>query len=432
MNKVLINILNPFKQLIVDATIPLDVVFFSILVILLPIALITGPAIPDIFLSLVALYFLIKTINKKLWDYYKSPIVWGFLIFSFYGIFRSLFSDLPIESLTNEGSMFYFRYILFALGVWYLTDHNPYLSKCLLYISLFCIFVVTFDGFYQYFFDVNLFGNEKYNPQRLTGLFGDEPIIGRYISYLSIFTFALIYQNFSHSKKLIKLSISFLVLSEVMVFFTGERSPLFYLSFFSFLILIYIPHYRIYRLIGILVSILIIFSIMQINPKAKERIVDLSINQISETKIPFLPYSELHERHYITAFKMFRDSPLFGVGTNTFRYECEKEKYFYKSEGCTNHPHHFYIQVLAELGIIGFLFISTFVLYLSHLLMRQIYYLLKPKNSKPIPFDDFLFIMIIFVFWWPLIPHMSLYNNWNNVLMMLPLGYLLKALKRTN
>ncbi len=31
-------------------------------------------------------------------------------------------------------------------------------------------------------------------------IFGDEPIIGRYISYLSIFTFALINQNFEIKK----------------------------------------------------------------------------------------------------------------------------------------------------------------------------------------------------------------------------------------
>ena len=34
--------------------------------------------------------------------------------------------------------------------------------------------------------------------------------------------------------------------------------------------------------------------------------------------------------------------------------------------------------------------------------------------------------MILFIFWWPLIPHMSFYNNWNNVLMMLPLGFFLE------
>ena len=424
------SVIKPFQQLFFDAKTPLDIIFFSLLVILLPIALITGPAIPDIFLSLIALYFLIKSLLKKLWEYYRHPIVWGFLTFSIYGIIRSIFSEFPLESLTNEGSLFYFRYIFFALGVWHLLDHNPHLSKCLLYISILCILIVTIDGFYQYFMNVNIFGNEKFQPTRLTGLFGNEPIIGRYIAYLSIFSFALIYQNFALTKKMMILSISFLVIAEVIVFFSGERSPLFYLTLFSFLILIFIPHYRFYRLVGILASIIIIFGIIQLNPIAKERMVVQTVNQMSSTQLPVLPYSELHERHYIVALKMFQDNPIFGVGTNLFRFQCEKEKFFYKDKGCTTHPHHFYIQILAELGLVGFFFILSFFIYLSWIGLRQLYFLFKSDSEHLISFGDFLFFMVIFVFWWPLIPHMSLYNNWNNVLMMLPLGYLLKLLKK--
>ena len=127
-------ILSPFKSLVLDRTLKIDVIFFSILFILLPIALITGPALPDIFLSLIALYFLIKSILNKKWHYYQNPIFYGFMIFSIYGFARSIFSDIPIESLSNEGSMFYFRYIFFALGVWYLNDVNPHISKCFLII----------------------------------------------------------------------------------------------------------------------------------------------------------------------------------------------------------------------------------------------------------------------------------------------------------
>ena len=109
----------PFKSLLTDRSIPLDITFFSSILIFIPFVLITGPALPDIFLSLIAFYFLIKSFLIKNWDYYKNPIVVGFLIFSFYGIVRSLFSDIPLESLSNEGSMFYFRYIFFAMGVWF-------------------------------------------------------------------------------------------------------------------------------------------------------------------------------------------------------------------------------------------------------------------------------------------------------------------------
>ena len=424
----MINLFQPFILFIKDTSMPKDIKLFSTLVFLLPIALIAGPAIPDIFLSLVAFYFLIKSISKKLWNYYHSPIVYGFLLFSFYGIARSLFSDLPIESLTNEGSVFYFRYILFALGFWYLLDHNPYLSKCLLYVIIICFLLITLDGFYQYFVGVNIFGNQKFSSDRLTGMFGDEPIIGRYLAYISILGFALIYQCYKLSKEIMIYSIIFLVIAEIVIFLSGERAPLFYITLFSIFILIYVPQFRLYRIIGFFVSILIIFSIIQLNPTAKQRMVNHTVSQISETALPFLPYSELHERHYVAALKMFQESPIFGVGTNTFRFQCEKEKFQYKPGSCTSHPHHYYIQILAELGLIGFLFIMSFVGYFLYIGFKQLYFLMTHQKEKLIPFEQFLFFMIIFVYWWPLIPHMSLYNNWLNVLMILPLGYLLRYL----
>ncbi len=418
--------ITPFKSLLFDRTIPKDVTFFSTLLILIPVVLITGPALPDIFLSLIALYFLVKSIFYKKWHYYKNKIVLGFLLFSGYGIIRSVFSEFPIESLTNEGSVFYFRYIFFAMGVWYLVDENPYLTRCLLVISLFCLIIVCVDGTYQYLLDVNIFGNEKHSIFRLTGLFGKEPILGRYIALLSIFTFALMYKYVGNSKKRIILSVAFLVMCEVVVFLTGERAPLFYVSLFSLLIIIYIPNFRLIRIAGFFISVAIIVAIFQINPNAKTRVLDHTIKQVSETKLPILPYTTHHEEHYLSALKMFVDNPFFGIGTNTFRYNCENIKYIISDRSCASHPHHFYIQALAELGIVGLVFLLIFFLILSTIGLKQLFFMAKSIKSKQISFEYFLYPMVLFVIWWPVIPHMSLYNNWNNVLIMLPLGYFLK------
>ena len=418
--------IDPFQSFFFDRTIPFDIAILSLLVIFLPVVLITGPALPDIFLSIVASYFFIKSIFFKIWTYYKNPLVIGFLFFSAYGILRSLFYEAPWQSLSNEGSIFYFRYIFFALGIWYLLDHNPYLPKCLLMVSLICLFFVCSDGLYQYMLDINIFGNEKYNKFRLTGFFGNEPIIGRYIAYLSMFTFALIHQIFPKTKFMMMLSIVYLVMGEIIVFLSGERVPLLYLIMFTILIIVFVPKYKMYRIFGIIVSALIIFGILQINPNAKERMVDHTLNQVSKTQLPFLPYSTHHEEHYISALKMFIDKPLFGIGTNAFRFKCDQDKYIYKKRSCTSHPHHYYIQVLAELGLIGFLGISSFFLYLCFIGLRQFFFMLQSKKQKLIPYEFFLYTMILFVYWCPLTPHMSLYNNWNNVFMMLPLGFFMR------
>ena len=421
-----IKVFSPFRLIVSDQSISYDIAFFSVLLILIPLVLITGPAIPDIFLSLIAFYFLVISVLKKKWHYYKNPLVIGFLIFCMYGVIRSLFYEIPSDSLTNEGSIFYFRYIFFAMGVWYLIDNNPHISKCLLIVSILCLVFVCIDGIYQYFVGKNIFGSEKFGTYRLTGLFGKEPIIGRYISYLSIFTFVLIYQNFKKTKKMMLFSVAFLVMCEVVVFLTGERAPLFYLALFTILIIIYAPHYRFYRILGLLTSIIILSLIILINPNAKSRMVDATFEEVSQTNLPYLPYSPVHEQHYIAAFKMFIDKPVFGVGTNTFRFECKKPKYRYMDKSCNSHPHQFYIQILAELGITGFLLLLTFFLYIALIGIKQLFFIIVSNRSKQISFNIFLYPMVLFIYWWPVIPHMSFYNNWNNVFLMLPLGFFMK------
>ena len=160
----------------------------------------------------------------------------------------------------------------------------------------------------------------------------------------------------------------------------------------------------------------------------KEYTPPQNIANDNTTKIKILPYSEMHERHYISALKMFQSHPIFGLGTNTFRLNCNKEKYQYKENSCTTHPHNFYIQILAELGLVGFLFIITFFCYFVKKLSNQFIHIIRSKKEKMIKFENLLLFIVLFVFWWPLIPHMGLYNNWNNVLMMLPLGFLMRYL----
>ena len=138
---------------------------------------------------------------------------------------------MPMASLANEGSVFYFRYIFFALGVWYLLDNNKYITKLMLIISIICLIIVCIDGLVQYLKWKDLFGMKTISLYRITGLFGNEPIMGRYIALISLFTFTLLYQNLKKSKIYLMASVAFLVMCEVIVFLSGERVPLFYITF---------------------------------------------------------------------------------------------------------------------------------------------------------------------------------------------------------
>lgn len=415
-------VIEPFKSFYHDKTISIDVILFSLILLLIPFALITGPALPDIFLSIIALYFLIKSVWKKKWNYYNNLFFFIFIFFCFYGIIRSLFSDIPFESLTTEGSVFYFRYIFFALGVSYLFHTNPYLIRCFIFLTIFCIFIVSVDTFYQYFFEYNLFGNPKFNPDRLTSLFGKEPIIGRYISNLTIITFSLIQISYQNSKKVIRTSSLLLMSGFLVVFLSGERTPLFNLFLFLILILLFFQKYRKYLIKMFLILSVILLICLQFNPTAKIRMIDYSFAQISQTKLPYLPYSKEHEKIYTTSLMMFAENPLFGLGTNTFRYQCNKQKYVSEANSCSSHPHNYYIQLLSEGGIIGFLFIFLFFFNLTLIIFKKIIQLTLNNDNPEIHKKKLVSAILLFIFLFPLVPHMSFYNNWNNVFLMISLS----------
>ena len=175
--------------------------FFSFLFLLIPIALLTGPAIPDIILSIIALFFLIISVSNKMWGYYKNYFVIGFFLFLFYGILRSIFSEFPWYSLSEGGSLFYFRYLFFVLGVSYLLKSNPKLLNKFMLIVFLCLLTVSLDGIYQYLFGQNLLGIGPAENQRISGVFGEEAVLGRYISY---FTVIYIFMFFSSDLKKIE------------------------------------------------------------------------------------------------------------------------------------------------------------------------------------------------------------------------------------
>ena len=73
-----------------------------------------------------------------------------------------------------------------------------------------------------------------------------------------------------------------------------------------------------------------------------------------------------HETLYRTAFNMFLDKPIIGHGPRMFRIKCSDPKYSIKvndvKSSCMTYPHNFYIQLLAETGIVGFSFIFSICL----------------------------------------------------------------------
>ena len=131
----------------------------------------------------------------------------------------------------------------------------------------------------------------------------------------------------------------------------------------------------------------------------------------------FYIFSYAHEKHFKTAFKMFKDKPIFGHGLKMYRHKCDN--YSSSAYGCSSHPHNTYIQLLAETGLIGFLFV--FITFL--LIVKKIYFYSINSNKKKYVEISSILLIGIFINLWPFIPTGSFSNNWISFLYYLPIGF---------
>ena len=404
---------------------------FSIIFLLLPIAFITGPFLPDLFASLIALYFLIISMKKKLFHYYKNFFFYFFSLFYLYLLLRGLFSEYPFESLIDfDGPIFFFRYLFFVLGIKYILDSNQNLIKYFTILLLIVVLFTSMDGYLQWFTGYNILG---FTPPtiRVTGIFNSEEILGHFLSYTTPLLIALLAFVFGVNKKQIISYVTILIFAEVMIFISGDRAAFLKIVQFTILLIILSKNFKLMRLVSFIISSLIIVILILYAPDSVERF-NLTVQEVSSTTIPYMPWSPVHESHFAIAFDMFSKNPLFGQGPQLFRTLCHIVPEY--SQGCSSHPHNYYMQTLGEMGIIGISFLLIFFLYILYILFKHFISLWIYKSEENLLPDHYLFLIcLIFVILWPLIPHQSFYNNRFNPFIFTILGfYLYFSLKNKN
>ena len=417
------------------------ILFTIIIVVTYP----TGPFLPDFFLSLSGLIFLFQMIRKKTISYFYNIYSIFFLVFFVYIILNSIFSSLPKVSLLSSG--FYFRFYLFSLIVWYLFEYEEKFKILLYRTLLITILFINLDTIFQYFYGFDFFGYESLN-HRLTGPFGDELIVG---SYLSKTIPVLISLGYYINKKNYNLLFGLLTLSVMTTFLSGERAAFFMITiFYMFFILISVNKKSIKKiLLSLFIVIITILTILISDKSRFDRMVvypvcamNIDYFSLFGCKIKDVPtssdsdifkrpvlFSEAHEGHFKAAFKMFLDEPIFGKGIKMFRYHCNEYK-FWNPHSCTTHPHNLLLQILAELGLVGLIFLSVILYkiyktFIVNLLNRR-----KINEHIRVSFllINFLLIQLFFI----ILPSGSIFNNYLSILYFLPLGIYFSLEKKIN
>ena len=402
----------------------------SILICLIPPALITGPAIPDIIITISGFLFLFCSVKFKLYKYYLNKVIILFFLFNIYLVFSSLMSNYILHSLGS--SLFYFRFIFFSLSCWYVIENNNKFRQYFFYSISLSIVCLIIDGFIQYSVGVNILGYH-YTGDRLSSFFGDELKLGSYLSRMVPIFLAFITFNFVNNKKVIFFGLIIFIFSDLLIVFSGERTSLFYLIFSSLVIILLIKKWKFYRILALVISSILILFVFTTNSKVSNRIITQTINQtnINASEINEINlFSIQHQVLYISAFRMFKDNFINGIGPKNFRIECHKKQYQVLTDldgsinGCQTHPHNIYIQLLAETGIFGFIFIFCLFILIVFLLSKHLFSIVFKRKYL---FDDFqicLFVALL-VSLWPLVPTGNIFNNWLNIIFYLPLGFLL-------
>ena len=399
-------------------------IFPSWVIILMPVLLISGPFLSDLGLSLVGIIFLINSIKNKLKKYYENYYFKFFFIFCVILILSSLLSDDILKSLKN--SLFYFRFGIFSLCFWYLLETNQFLLKYLFISILLCFLSLIIDGYFQFFFGKNLFGYELYNDYRVSSFFGSELILGSYLARFFPILFGLfIFLDKSKKNKLMLSLITIVfILSEGLIFISGERLALFFMNMSAVYIILMLKEYRIYRLWTYLLSLCLIVVLMSLFPNSKERFIDKTIYDFTRNSDDKLYiFSKPHTDMYLTAYRLYLDNKFFGVGPRQFRNSCNE--YSVSKYSCETHPHNTYLELMSEAGIFAFLVVAGLFIFICYISIKHLVF--KFIRSKKGIFNDFEVCLLsaIIISLWPFSPSGSFFNNWMSIVYYFPIGLLL-------
>ena len=426
--------------------------YLSILLAMFPLSFIAGNMIININIILIIISAIIlvgKDLFKIKYYILDKLIISYFLLILSTGLINDIFTLNKLFWGTNFAttlkSILFFKYLLLYLIVRSLLE-KEILNLKLFFISCsFASIFVCFDIFYQYIYGADIFG---YKPilgfRKLSGPFGDELIAGSFIQRFSIFSFFILPLYYAkNSQPYVKYIIPILFL----IFFTGiilsgNRMPLLLFLFCITLIIIFQKQTRKYFFPFIIIFSLTFFSILNLNIKVKSNF-DNFYNQVSKMIIVLIDKNVVIDKNldnkktpqYLKEFSTFYDTWLInkyiGGGIKSFRYYCHHRKNMdpnskYK---CNMHPHNYYLEILTETGLLGFIIVVSFLIMILYLSLYKKYFTknVLQGNHYIIPFI-FLFIVEIF----PIKSSGSFFTTGNATYIFILMAILIGLIRKDN
>ncbi len=412
----------------------LNIQSLTILLFILPLSFIVGIAVTEFFFLICIISFFILNKDKSL--FIDRKVIFLFLLsaFIFLNTYFRNFDDLKL------GSIFYFRYVLFSLAIFFLCELlNNYKNKRYFFLFIFSLLVLLADSIFQFFLGFNIVGFEIISG-RVSSFFHDELILGSYlVRIMPIILWFMFFFRIDLKKNIVPIII-FFSLYFITIYLAGGRT-----SFFLWVITIIglITIIKDLRKI-LLYSIIILVFFISITSYFKlgkantaHRLFVKTYNQVTKVEInnkkknenienkKFNFYSKEHEGHILLALSLFDKNKIFGIGPQGFKEYCKKVKHTPEIGICSTHPHNILIQIILELGLIGLVFYIIAAVFVLFNFFKSI---LKHRfNEDYLSFYTITLGLIINLF--PLIPGGNFFNNWISIILYYNIGLYMYSYK---
>ena len=412
----------------------LNIQSLTILLFIIPLSFIAGIAVTEFFVFFCTIFFLILNKDKFLFIDQKAIFLFLFSAFIFVNTYLRNSDDLKL------GSIFYFRYVLFSLAIFFLCDlFSKYKNKKFFFLLILCLLVLLVDSIFQFFTGFNILGFEIIS-ERVSSFFNDELILGSYlVRVMPIILWFMFFLRVDLKKNIAPIII-FFSLYFITIYLSGGRTSFFLWVITVVGLIIIFKDLRKILLYSIIILVFFIsltsyFNLGKANTfkrlflKTYNQITKVEINYkkkdetIKNKKLNF--YSKEHEGHILLALRLFKENKIFGIGPQGFKEYCKKVNYSPEVGICSTHPHNILIQIILELGIIGLIF---YILAAIFVLLNFFKSILKRKFTEDyLSFYAITLGLIINLF--PLIPGGNFFNNWISIILYYNVGLYMYSYK---
>lgn len=392
---------------------------------LLPLLLIFSRSLADITIVLIGILFLYHSYKNIGWEWVREKWFCFALIFTIYCLtINSAMSIEPSETLAY--SLFFIRWPIFAMALSYWILNDIQLLKKFFVSLAVVLFFIIFDTWWQFVFDQDIFGFEKHSANRLTGPF-TSPHVGMWLAKLAMLPplFLILYNKYKLKEQENYLIYSFFIISTVLllsVFITGERMSLLltlasiFIVFMGFFFAKLFSFKKVTILL-LISSIAILFFALSF-PDTTQRAYFSSIEKIINWRTS--DYGLVWQ----SAYDVWMQSPVFGVGLHKYREACENLGTYGSSylnaigSGVCFHPHNISLQLLSETGLVGFILFYIMVCVLTFSSLKT-FYIKKLWLSFALVFN------IIFTCFLPISSSTSFFANKYGAIIWLLIGVML-------